>query len=415
MPLIKYYFTLLLLISLISITYSSSEDPVKDPITWDPESLFQFTKDRFFNYENPRRNQNLQYMIVDPEGYLNNADLKEAYKYMEILHSKYNVSNHVFIVSKMKNKYGVDEAIAYFVSKLCYLLYKDNSLYDDKKTLTTVFFIKDRKMRMRTSKQLREVITDFDASEILKNRKNDLKKNNFEAVVNGLMKNIYNTYKYNLEHPTGFFEENKVIITTISIIICVTIFIVILNNEYKTSTQEQKVNKFLDKLKYSKNPKKIVAESCIICLEDLKSQDEINKLSSTEKEKEEISTLECGHQFHRKCITNWLKKETNCPICRMNFNIDDKKKNNYDRSENENEPLNENTLNFGNLLAEILRIQSDSSFLSGREIRRIRRNYGYEEKGSNYRSFYNDVGGREGGSSSFGDFDRGSGGATEGW
>ena len=24
----------------------------------------------------------------------------------------------------------------------------------------------------------------------------------------------------------------------------------------------------------------------------------------------------CGHQFHKKCINRWLKKNDSCPICR---------------------------------------------------------------------------------------------------
>ena len=408
-----YYLALLLVISSISVTYSSSEDPVTNPITWDPESLFEFTKERYLNRDNPLRNKNLQYMVVDPEGYLNNANLREAYKYMENLYNYYNISSHVFIISKMKNKFGVDEAIAHFVSKLCYLLYRDNSMYDEKNTLTTVFFIKDRKMRTRTSKELREILTDYDASEILKNRKRDLKKNNFEAVINGLMKDTYNTYKYNFQHPTSFFEENKVIIFTILVIIGVTIFFVILNNENKTSTQEEKVNDFLDKLKKSKNPKKIVTETCIICLEDLVPKQEVNGSSSKKEEKEEISTLQCGHQFHRKCISSWLKKSPQCPVCRMKFDVGEDKKNN-NSSQDESERMNGN-LNFGNILAEILRIQSESNFLNAREISRIRRNYGYNEGGKekdNYRDS-SDIGG--GHSCSFSGFDRGSGGATEGW
>lgn len=31
--------------------------------------------------------------------------------------------------------------------------------------------------------------------------------------------------------------------------------------------------------------------------------------------------LECSHRFHRTCITNWLKKELNCPLCRKKVEL----------------------------------------------------------------------------------------------
>ena len=31
--------------------------------------------------------------------------------------------------------------------------------------------------------------------------------------------------------------------------------------------------------------------------------------------------LECSHRFHRSCISNWLKKELNCPLCRKNIEL----------------------------------------------------------------------------------------------
>ena len=44
---------------------------------------------------------------------------------------------------------------------------------------------------------------------------------------------------------------------------------------------------------------------CIICLEDLKSQD--------------IAVLSCNHVVHFTCITNWMTRKNNyseiCPLC----------------------------------------------------------------------------------------------------
>jgi NACalpha-BTF3-like transcription factor len=42
---------------------------------------------------------------------------------------------------------------------------------------------------------------------------------------------------------------------------------------------------------------------CSICLEDFSDEDE-------------ISTLKCGHIFHKECVVNWGKYRQDCPMCR---------------------------------------------------------------------------------------------------
>jgi hypothetical protein len=43
---------------------------------------------------------------------------------------------------------------------------------------------------------------------------------------------------------------------------------------------------------------------CTICLDSL--------------EKGKIADLKCKHEFHNKCISEWICKENSCPICRRN-------------------------------------------------------------------------------------------------
>ena len=46
--------------------------------------------------------------------------------------------------------------------------------------------------------------------------------------------------------------------------------------------------------------KKIMTDTCSICLEEMK----------------EYVFVKCGHSFHKECIGNWLIKKNNCPCCR---------------------------------------------------------------------------------------------------
>ena len=47
---------------------------------------------------------------------------------------------------------------------------------------------------------------------------------------------------------------------------------------------------------------------CCICLDKF-------------EENHKSIVLECSHRFHRACISNWLKKELNCPLCRKQIEL----------------------------------------------------------------------------------------------
>ena len=51
-----------------------------------------------------------------------------------------------------------------------------------------------------------------------------------------------------------------------------------------------------------------IEDGCCICLGDI------------EKEQKYI-TLHCGHQFHHKCIRDWIRTKPNCPLCRKTCNL----------------------------------------------------------------------------------------------
>tara|TARA_B100001093_G_scaffold190978_1_gene183473 strand:- start:3901 stop:4401 length:501 start_codon:yes stop_codon:yes gene_type:complete len=47
---------------------------------------------------------------------------------------------------------------------------------------------------------------------------------------------------------------------------------------------------------------------CIICLNETDNYDY------------NLKKLKCNHKFHKDCIDDWLSKNKNCPICRININ-----------------------------------------------------------------------------------------------
>ena len=392
----KFDIFLLYFIAKISIVFPSSLDPVNDPKSWTEDDLYKNLRNTLLNRNNPDYFKNIKYFIYDPEFYLSHMNLRKAYDTMYTLYDKYHISTHVFFISHMKGKYD----IANFVNKLSYIIYKDNEMYNEKRTITVVFFIKDRKMRIRTPSELRGIISDNDALDILNNQKKALKGNNFQEVANGLIQDILSKYEENKDKQ----NTGMVLFCTILLIIGITI-VIIYKKEKTFRNHEDKVTVFLDKLKNRKNQKEIFIESCIICLEDFKINDK-NSENRELKEKKETSLLECGHKFHRKCIANWFRKQQKCPICRMEFNIKGNDDNNY----YEYSQRNANNIYFVNMLSEILRVQSDIDMLNENGVNRIRSRY---YPSNRHHSYYENY------SSSYEDYssynDDNSGGASSEW
>jgi len=51
-------------------------------------------------------------------------------------------------------------------------------------------------------------------------------------------------------------------------------------------------------------------KECPICLKKFEQDDE-------------LTLLPCDHEFHNECVTAWLSKAANCPLCRKSFPTDD--------------------------------------------------------------------------------------------
>ncbi|CAK9136614.1 unnamed protein product [Ilex paraguariensis] len=47
-------------------------------------------------------------------------------------------------------------------------------------------------------------------------------------------------------------------------------------------------------------------ETCVICLAEY-------------EDLEQIATLDCGHEYHMKCIGQWLRKGKCCPLCKKAY------------------------------------------------------------------------------------------------
>lgn len=363
----------LLFISQFIVIYCQEEQEqekpkAKKPKAWSPDRLYKYLNETYLHPNNPNYEKNIKYMLFDPEYYVQNADIQEAENDLQILSDKYNVSLHIFLISKIASKNKTEQLYTNFVEKLTYLIRQEHKGYNKNLTLTAVFFIKDEKTRVKITPKLKKFLTDSDIANIIYRRKKDLLENNYQEVANGFVKEVFKVYQRKFENPNMLL----VIFYTILFIIGLTIVVFILNRE-TTSEEESKVKKYLDKMKEKSNPKEVFNEICLICLEDFKTSEELKKIEDSknkeEYEKVEISVIECGHKFHKKCISEWMKKYEICPICRLESNIKEKNKVNKQKvEENKN-------MSFYQIVIEILRIHAERNYLTEREITKIKRIY----------------------------------------
>ena len=80
------------------------------------------------------------------------------------------------------------------------------------------------------------------------------------------------------------------------------------DNDNRNDINESLRNSLLTKIegKKSSYEKDNENDICSICLENFVKKDK-------------IITLDCEHYYHDDCITNWLKKDQSCPLCRENL------------------------------------------------------------------------------------------------
>ena len=332
----------------------------KRPKHWTPQRLYKYLNETYLHPNNPNKDRNIKYFIFDPETYCVYEEMEEAENTLKILYEQYNVSVHVFLISHMKDKYHdlSDYVYAAFVDKLTYLIYKEHPDYNENMTLTAVFFLKDEKMRIKTTNKLKKIFTETESLNILNRRKKDLRANNYLEIVNGFTKDVYKHYLRKTEKPHG----NLILMFTVILVLGLTMLLFLLNRE-GSSLQEDKVRIFLDKVKKTDNIKEIFNTSCIICLEDLKSKEEVKESEKKELlEKNDLSLLECGHKFHKNCISDWSKKDQGCPLCKAKIDV----------KENENKTRVDKYIIFNNVLTEILKIQANTNLLNESELNKIR-------------------------------------------
>ena len=205
------------------------------------------------------------------------------------------------------------------------------------------FSIESKRVRIRTGEKTKYKITNHECEKII---------NDFGPILR--KKKYYKVWLTFIEKIDYYFiKESSLtiigyIVYGICIIILLVIFLIFLfyitggiyvlfrcikysikecKKKRRSLPNDSNLKKIVNFLIIQKTNKRIFTDNCIICLNKFEDQNyelvdiNIDEFSNSDKlieqDKNNISVLNCGHQFHINCIIKWLKINNKCPICRQ--------------------------------------------------------------------------------------------------
>ena len=302
----------LLISLLISISFQTQIT------TWTSNDLWNYIEEEILI----NKTINPNYFIIDPNKYLSIVGSEKMNKIEETqkdVFEETKIPNYIIFISNLNESI---ENFSFIISQKIKMTFPKVNISN---SIISVFSIFDRKMRIRTGSKLKYTLKDSTVYNILIRRRTQLGKRNYDKVTIDLLNDIIS---YNSNKGYYFFFN---IITLFLLIWLIGVFYS-LYSSWNENKKEKKLNKIKDFLKKVKTNKKIISENCVICLEKLINEKDNNS---------NISTLQCGHQYHTKCIKEWMLKNKKCPLCRDLIDKSDNNENKNLNNESNNERLSE--------------------------------------------------------------------------
>ena len=293
---------------------------IKASLSWTPESLYEnYTTE--MQYETSTLNKTILTKIIDPNGYVKNKE--ELYEKIVIIEQNHNLSFLLVVIDEMDDPYlswftpkkKIDR-IKVFADEFEQLYYQNNLTLLDY-SMTVLFAIKDRKMRINSGKIARNEFSGYGRQRLLDNIKSELRKKNYNKAFNLIINNIADYKNFMYRH----YFLIIVIIAILFAFFCIGTWVGIKRDKEKNfaNSKISKINNMVIELhKGDKNINAVVNENCVICLENFDKngrEEGLNTPLLNLSEETQIINLNCGHKFHVGCLNKWKGFEKECPLC----------------------------------------------------------------------------------------------------
>ena len=257
--------------------------------------------------------------VIDPEKYI--TSITDKQNLTNTLNNIYKLDGfitYVVIISYMPNNYTNTSASenSAFVSELANIL-SENNPEINLDSIIILFSIKDEVIQMRTGANVRKIITDNKAQTFIESIKPILYNKQYAKAATDLAQSILNKVAadktYSLGDDFVISETTLIIIIVISVTVTAAIFASILTYclcKRCNRPLDDKLNRIRLLTSSEESALEFIHENCIICLEDLKGRDSLSN-----------RMLDCGHSFHKCCLTTYSEINPACPTCSYCRNI----------------------------------------------------------------------------------------------
>ena len=177
----------------------------------------------------------VEYIVIDPDNRLNTTVKNEIYNKMIELNNRNsnNLINYIMIINKINEteKNDLGNLLDNFSSKMKDIFEKYGHTEND--TLISAFAIDTKQLKIKIGENIKIYLTDYKVKKILQNREDDIKNNNYDKIMEGLMNDIYNYYG---NGSTFLFWS--IFISIMSFPFCVIIFVAIFDKCSKNSNND---------------------------------------------------------------------------------------------------------------------------------------------------------------------------------
>jgi hypothetical protein len=291
-----------------------------------------YNSERIFNelINNKEFKHNYNYFIFDSNNYINNTN--KLTENLKKIYNKFNVSIIIFLINKLdfnENKTDIYNCLKNLENDLI----NYNIFHKKSKYILFMISFENKLMSLKSSENLNNLFSNNDKYSILQSVNYFLTNKENEEAIKIFTKKIlfYLTNTNYFSRHKSFFIFPLFLLTILFVLIIINYCIKRRKKLQLTMNDEEKLNKIREFLQKSKSDKNIITDNCIICLNPLNMDNNIDDPNNEYS----ISTLQCGHKYHLKCISEWfLKQKHTCPMCREKINLNLPQENNRQFQEN---------------------------------------------------------------------------------
>lgn len=258
------------------------------------------------------------YYISNPDSIISGSDFESI---NDELKSFQKIQVGVLIIQKMSanflnqfSRYSQDEAAHQFAKTVF-----DHWGIGERSTNNgLLLFIStlDRKLRIVTGVGARNFVSDSNADSIFSEVKYLLKNEDYAGAIRGSLNEIKDYLNPSLLRTIlkgilSFMSQLIVPLIFIGVFCCIAALSTLNPATRKRNDFTKKIEKLKELQKSGKLNENFVNGTCGICLEDFEKKEKENPKTA------DFVILVCGHNFHKSCLEEWLKKKNICPFCKL--------------------------------------------------------------------------------------------------